>query len=132
MTRTPESHHESPLILIIEDDEKSRRLMVDVLNHQGYRVMETDNAEDGIDIVRRERPALVLVDIHLPGMSGVDALRVIRADNDIKATRIMAVTASVMGSERHKIKAEGFDAFEPKPINLKQFLVTVKALAYLT
>ena len=132
MTRTPESHHESPLILIIEDDEKSRRLMVDVLNHQGYRVMETDNAEDGIDIVRRERPALVLMDIHLPGMSGVDALRVIRADNDIKATRIMAVTASVMGSERHKIKAEGFDAFEPKPINLKQFLVTVKALAYLT
>jgi len=127
-----DSPFKSPLILIIEDDEKSRRLMADVLNHQGYRVLETDNAEDGIAIMRRERPALVLMDIHLPGMSGVEALRVIRADDIVKTTRIMAVTASVMGSERHKIKAEGFDAFEPKPINLKQFLITVKELAYLT
>jgi two-component system, cell cycle response regulator DivK len=121
---------ESALILIVEDDEKSRRLMADVLNHQGYRVIETDNAEDGIDIMRRERPDLVLMDIHLPGMSGMEALRVIRADDSIKTTRIMAITASVMGSERHKIKAVGFDAFEPKPINLKAFLIAVKELAY--
>ena len=120
------------MILIVEDDEKSRRLMTDVLNHQGYRVLETDNAEDGIDIMRRERPDLVLMDIHLPGMSGMEALRVIRADDSIKTTRIMAITASVMGSERHKIKAVGFDAFEPKPINLKAFLIAVKELAYAT
>lgn len=121
---------ESALILIVEDDEKSRRLMLDVLNHQGYRVLETDNAEDGIDIMRREHPDLVLMDIHLPGMSGIEALSAIRADDSIKTTRIMAITASVMGSERHKIKAEGFDAFEPKPINLKAFLIAVKELAY--
>lgn len=118
------------MILIVEDDEKSRRLMVDVLSHQGYRVVETNNAEDGIDIVRRERPALVLMDIHLPGMSGMDALREIRADESIKMTRIMAITASVMGNDRPKIKAAGFDGFEPKPINLKAFLSAVKELAH--
>jgi two-component system, cell cycle response regulator DivK len=124
------AQEEKPLILIVEDDEKSRRLMVDVLNHQGYRVTETNNAEDGIDIVRRERPDLVLMDIHLPGMSGMDALRQIRADDSIKTTRILAITASVMGNDRHKIKAAGFDGFEPKPINLKAFLNTVRELAY--
>jgi two-component system, cell cycle response regulator DivK len=122
----------TPLILIVEDDEKSRRLMVDVLCHQGYRVTETNNAEEGIEIVRRERPDLVLMDIHLPGMSGMDALKEIRADDSIKTTRILAITASVMGNDRHKIKAAGFDGFEPKPINLKAFLNTVRELAYVT
>ncbi len=117
-----------PLILIVEDDEKSRRLMADVLSHQGYRIAETDNAEEGLGIVRRDHPALVLMDIHLPGMSGLEALRAIRADTAIHATRVLAVTASVMGSEREKIKSAGFDGFEPKPINLKAFLATVKKL----
>ena len=119
-----------PLILIVEDDEKSRRLMVDVLSHQGYRTVETNNAEDGLEIVRRDHPALVLMDIHLPGMSGLDALHQIRADTHIKSTRILAVTASVMGNDRHKIKAAGFDGFEPKPINLKAFLKTVEELIF--
>lgn len=119
-----------PLILIIEDDEKSRRLMVDVLSHQGYLVAETNNAEAGIDVIKRDRPALVLMDIHLPGMSGVDALKIIRSDDSIKSTRIMAITASVMGNDRDKIKSIGFDAFAPKPINLKEFLASVKTLAY--
>ncbi len=114
------------MILIVEDDEKSRRLLVDVLSHQGYDVAETDNAEDGLEVVRKRHPALVLMDIHLPGMSGLDALRVLRAEEGIKATKILAVTASVMGNDRDKIKAAGFDGFEPKPINLKTFLTTIK------
>jgi two-component system, cell cycle response regulator DivK len=116
------------MILIVEDDEKSRRLMSDVLAHQGYRVREADNAEDGLDILRSERPALVLMDIHLPGMSGMEALNRIRADATIAATRVLAVTASVMGNDRDKIRAAGFDGFEPKPLNLKGFLATVAGL----
>lgn len=116
------------MILIVEDDEKSRRLMSDVLLHQGYRVSEVGNAEDGLDLVRRERPVLVLMDIHLPGMSGVDALNRIRDDAAIAGTKVLAVTASVMGNDRDKIKAAGFDGFEPKPINLKAFLATVAGL----
>lgn len=116
------------LILIVEDDEKSRRLMSDVLSHQGYQIAEAANAEDGLEIVRRDHPALVLMDIHLPGMSGLDALREIRRDVSLRATRVLAVTASVMGNDRKKIHDAGFDGFEPKPINLRAFLQKVSDL----
>ena len=119
---------EQPLILIVEDDEKSRRLMKDVLEHQGYAVVETDQGEIGLEMIRELHPALVLMDIHLPGISGLDAIREIRADERIANTRVMAVTASVMGNVREKIRDAGFDAFEPKPLNLKDFLGTIRAL----
>ena len=116
------------MILIVEDDEKSRRLMKDVLEHQGYAVMETDQAETGLDIIRKCHPQLVLMDIHLPGISGMDAIREIRADASIAATPVIAVTASVMGNVREKTRAAGFDGFEPKPLNLKAFLGTIRGL----
>jgi len=119
---------EPKLILIVEDDEKSRRLMVDVLSHQGYEVAQVGTAEAGLDVMRQRHPDLVLMDIHLPGMSGLDALRQVRAEEAIKSTKILAVTASVMGNDRDKIKSAGFDGFEPKPINLKAFLATIARL----
>ena len=119
---------EKPLILIVEDDEKSRRLMKDVLEHQGYAVMETDQGEVGLDLIRSCHPQLVLMDIHLPGISGLDAIREIRRDAEIAGTPVIAVTASVMGNVREKIRAAGFDGFEPKPLNLKAFLGTIRRL----
>ena len=119
---------EKPLILIVEDDEKSRRLMKDVLEHQGYAVLETDRGEIGLDLIRQRHPQLVLMDIHLPGISGLDAIREIRGDAEIAATPVIAVTASVMGNVREKIRAAGFDGFEPKPLNLKDFLGTIRRL----
>jgi two-component system, cell cycle response regulator DivK len=119
---------DKPLILVVEDDEKSRRLLKDVFEHQGYAVMETDQAEIGLELIRKSRPRLVVMDIHLPGMSGLDALNVIRAEPAIAATPVIAVTASVMGNDRDRIRNAGFDAFEPKPINLKTLLATVTKL----
>jgi two-component system cell cycle response regulator DivK len=119
---------EAPLILIVEDDEKSRRLMRDVLECQGYATMETDHAEIGVELIRRIQPSLVLMDIHLPGISGLDAIREIRGDERICNTPVMAVTASVMGNVRETIFAAGFDGFEPKPLNLKEFLGTIRKL----
>lgn len=119
---------EKPLILIVEDDEKSRRLMKDVLEHQGYAVMETDQGEVGLDLIRKCHPQLVLMDIHLPGISGLEAIREIRGDAEIAGTPVIAVTASVMGNVREKIHAAGFDGFEPKPLNLKAFLGTIRRL----
>ena len=116
------------MILIVEDDEKSRRLMKDVLEHQGYAVLETDQGEIGLDLIRQRHPQLVLMDIHLPGMSGLDAIREIRADAAIAGTQVIAVTASVMGNVHQKICAAGFDGFEPKPLNLKAFLGTIRRL----
>jgi len=119
---------DKPMILIVEDDEKSRRLMRDVLQHQGYDVMETDQGEIAVELMRKLQPALVLMDIHLPGISGLDAIREIRADASIAATPVIAVTASVMGNAREKIRDAGFDGFEPKPLNLKEFLDTIRKL----
>ena len=119
---------EKKLILIVEDDEKSRRLLSDVLVHQGYTVAEASNAEDGLAITRERHPELVVMDIHLPGMSGLDALHVIRGEPAIAATPIVAVTASVMGNDRERIRNAGFDGFEPKPVNLRILLETIRQL----
>ena len=119
---------EQKLILIVEDDEKSRRLLSDVLSHQGYTVAEATNAEDGLAITRERHPELVVMDIHLPGMSGLDALHVIRGEPAIAATPIVAVTASVMGNDRERIRNAGFDGFEPKPVNLRVLLETRRQL----
>ena len=119
---------EKKLILIVEDDEKSRRLLSDVLVHQGYTVAEASNAEDGLAITRERHPELVVMDIHLPGMSGLDALHVIRGEPAIAATPIVAVTASVMGNDRERIRNAGFDWFEPKPVNLRILLETIRQL----
>lgn len=119
---------EKPLILIVEDDEKCRRLMKDVLEHQGSTVLETDCGKICLDLIRQRHPQLVLMDIRLPGISGLDAIREIRGDAEIAATTVIAVTASVMGNVREKIRAAGFDGFEPKPLNLKDFLGTIRRL----
>jgi two-component system cell cycle response regulator DivK len=119
---------EKPMILIVEDDEKSRRLMRDVLEHQGYAVMETDQGEIALELIRKLSPTLVLMDINLPGISGMDAIREIRNDRSIWKTPVVAVTASVMGNVREKIRDAGFDGFEPKPLNLKDFLGTIRKL----
>ena len=114
------------LILIVEDDEKSRRLMRDVLTFQGYEIIETDRGEVALELIRTHHPDLVLLDILLPGISGLDTIREIRSDAAIAQTPVIAVTASVMDNDRHKIRAAGFNAFEPKPLNLKAFLETIK------
>jgi two-component system cell cycle response regulator DivK len=121
---------EKSVILIVEDDEKSRRLIRDVLNHQGYETLETDRGEEALDLMREHHPDLVLLDILLPGMSGLDTVREIRNDAGIAATPVIAVTASVMDNDRDKIRAAGFDAFEPKPLNLRAFLETVRSFAH--
>ena len=116
------------MILLVEDDEKCRRLMKDVLEHQGSTVLETDCGEIGLDLIRQRHPQLVLMDIRLPDISGLDAIREIRGDAEIAATTVIAVTASVMGNVREKIHAASFDGFEPKPLNLKDFLGTIRRL----
>jgi two-component system cell cycle response regulator DivK len=114
------------LIVLIEDNEKNRKLARDVLVHQGYRVVEAESAEDGLAAVGRERPALVLMDIHLPGIDGIEALRRLRADAATAAIPVIAVTASVMTHDRQKILAAGFDGYQSKPISVRPFLAAVR------
>lgn len=117
-----------PVILIVEDDEKSRRLMHDVLVYQGYEVLETDRGEMGLELIRARHPALVLMDIHLPGISGLDAIREIRGDPAIAGTTVVAVTAGIMGNTPEAFRNAGFDDFQPKPLTLKEFLGTIRRM----
>jgi two-component system cell cycle response regulator DivK len=88
--------------------------------------METDNAEEGVRLARQKMPALILMDIHLPGMNGIEALQSLRRETATSAIPVIAVTASVMNSEQHQIMSAGFDALERKPLSIADFLKTVR------
>jgi two-component system cell cycle response regulator DivK len=116
------------LILIVEDNEKNRRLVRDVLQFKGYRIVESETAEEGLRLARESRPDLVLMDIQLPGMSGIEALGELRADPATRGIPVIAVTASAMTHDRQKIMASGFDGYQAKPINVKGFLEAVREM----
>ena len=113
------------LILIVEDNEKNRKLVRDVLQFKGYRTLEAESGELGVALARESLPALILMDIQLPGMSGIEALGHLRADPTTRGIPIVAVTASAMMQDRQKIMAAGFDGYQPKPINVKEFIEAV-------
>ena len=114
------------LILIIEDNEKNMKLVRDVLQVKGYETMEAGTAEDGLAMAAGRKPDLVLMDIQLPGMNGIEALGVLRANPITAKIPVIAVTASVMQQDRKMITEAGFDAYVGKPINLKEFLDAVR------
>ena len=116
------------LVLIVEDNDKNLKLVRDVLQVKGYETIEAGTAEDGIVLARERNPDLVLMDIQLPGMNGIDALKVLRADASTARIPVIAVTASVMQQDRNLITEAGFDGYIGKPINLKEFLDTVRAM----
>src|SRR5262252_1525959 len=116
------------LILLVEDNDNNRLLIRDVLQASGYRVIEAENAEDGVRMASEERPALVLMDIQLPGMSGIEALQRLRADPITRAIPVVAVTASAMTQDRSQIMAAGFDGYQSKPISVKSFLQTIREI----
>jgi two-component system cell cycle response regulator DivK len=113
-------------ILIVEDNEKNMKLVRDILQHQGHTTLEAVTGADGVRIAKEAKPDLVLMDIQLPDIDGIAALREIRRERALDAIPVLAVSASVMPDEQQKIVTSGFDAFITKPINLKQFLDTVK------
>ena len=115
------------LILIVEDNEQNRRLARDLLRVHGYRTIEAMTGEDGVKLAAERAPELVLMDIHLPGISGIEALAQLRAAPATRAIPVLAFTASVMPQDRSDIMAAGFDAFVSKPINLGTFLDAVAA-----
>jgi two-component system, cell cycle response regulator DivK len=114
------------LILIIEDNEKNMKLVRDVLQVKGYETMEAGTAEDGLAMAAARKPDLVLMDIQLPGMNGIEAIGELRSNGATADIPVIAVTASVMQQDRKLITEAGFDAYLGKPLDLKEFLDTVK------
>jgi two-component system, cell cycle response regulator DivK len=116
------------LILIVEDNERNRKLVRDVLQFRGYQTIEAETGEDAVRMARERLPALVLMDIQLPGIDGITALGQLRSDPTTRGIPIIAVTASAMTHDRQKIMAAGFDGYQSKPINVKEFLEVVRAM----
>src|SRR4030095_14600010 len=114
------------LILIVEDNEKNRKLERDLLLYHGYRVLEAITAEEGRRRAQETPPALILMDIQLPGISGIEALTRLRAEPATRAIPVMAVTASAMTHDRQKILDAGFDGYQSKPISVKEFVGAVR------
>ena len=114
------------LILIIEDNEKNRRLCRDVLQVKGYKTIESETAEEGLKLALDQAPALILMDIQLPGMDGITAMKQLKADPKTQSIPIIAITASAMTNNRTTMLAEGFDGYQTKPISLKDFLAEVQ------
>lgn len=114
------------LILIVEDNEKNRKLVRDVLQVKGYRTIESETAEEGIKLALDKSPALILMDIQLPGIDGIAALKQLRADPRTRDILVIAITASAMTHNRQTMLAEGFDGYQTKPISVKDFLGEVE------
>jgi two-component system, cell cycle response regulator DivK len=114
------------LILIVEDNDKNRKLVRDVLQVKGYQTVESETAEEGIKLAVDKAPALILMDIQLPGIDGITALKKLRADPKTKNIPVIAITASAMTHNRQTTLAEGFDGYQTKPISVKDFLNEVQ------
>lgn len=114
-------------ILIVEDNPRNMKLVRDVLQVKGHTTIEATTAEDGIALAKEKIPDLVLMDIQLPKMNGIDALRVLREAAETSKIPVIAVTASVMQQDRKLITEAGFDGYVGKPINLTEFLDAVNA-----
>jgi two-component system, cell cycle response regulator DivK len=114
------------LILIVEDNEKNRKLVRDVLQVKGYTTIESETAEEGIKLALDKSPALILMDIQLPGIDAITALKQLRADPKTKEIPVIAITASAMTHNRQTMLAEGFDGYQTKPISVKDFLAEVQ------
>ena len=110
----------------MEDNPQSLKLVRDILQIKGYQTLETETGEEGVRLARERRPALILMDIQLPGINGIEALQRLRADPVTSATPVIAVTASVITQDRTRIMAAGFNGFQSKPISVNQLLATVR------
>jgi two-component system cell cycle response regulator DivK len=115
-------------ILIVEDNPRNMKLATDVLDHHGYRTLQAVDAEQGLALARTEHPALILMDVQLPGMDGVAALDRLRGDPETSGIPVVALTAFAMRSDRERFLAAGFDGYMEKPIDIAAFPRQIEAL----
>jgi two-component system cell cycle response regulator DivK len=113
-------------ILVVEDNEKSMKLFRDVLRATGYRTLEASTGGQALMLAARHRPALVLMDIRLPDMTGVEALRRLRLDERTARVPVVALTAQAMKGDRERFIEAGFDGYLSKPVDIDELLATVE------
>ena len=113
-------------VLIVEDNELNMKLFHDLLEAQGYDTLQTKDGREALQLAREHRPDLVLMDIQLPEVSGLEVTKWIKEDDDLKMIPGIAVTAFAMKGDEEKIRQGGCEAYIAKPISVTQFLETVR------
>jgi CheY-like chemotaxis protein len=117
-------------ILIVEDNAKNLKLIRDVLQFSGYEVVEARSGEEGVELAGKRAPDLVLMDLQLPGIDGIEALRRLRADPATKGVPVVAVTAFAMRNDRDRTLRAGFDGYVEKPISVRALPSQVKSFLH--
>ena len=115
----------TPAILVVEDNPANMKLAAMLLEGAGYRVLRAASAQEGIALARALTPQLVLMDIQLPGMDGLEATRALKADPATRAIPVVALTAFAMKGEEERIRAAGCDGYITKPYDYKLFLAEI-------
>lgn len=116
-------------VLIVEDNELNMKLFNDLLEAHGYQTVQTRSGLEALDLARAHRPDLILMDIQLPEVSGLDVTRWLKEDDELKTIPVVAVTAFAMKGDEERIRQGGCEAYISKPISLTKFLETVKSYA---
>ena len=113
-------------VLVVEDNERNMKLVRDVLQATGYVALEATTGEEAIELAAVHRPALVLMDVQLPGMTGVEALTRLRGDARTSGIPVLAVTAQAMRGDRERFLEAGFDGYLSKPLDVLELIATVR------
>lgn len=113
-------------VLIVEDNELNMKLFRDLLEAHGYQTSGTSNGQEALGLVRQMRPDLILMDIQLPQVSGLEVTRWIKDDPELRAIPIVAVTAFAMKGDEERIREGGCEAYLSKPISVGKFIETVR------
>jgi len=114
------------VVLVVEDNEKNMKLVRDVLQASGFTTLEATTAEEGIELALAERPGLVLMDVQLPGVNGVEALARLRADERTSSIPVLALTAQAMRGDRERFVEAGFDGYLAKPVDVIELIEAVR------
>lgn len=114
-----------PRILIVEDDLLNRMLMADLFEEYGYEVLQAENGHEAITMARAKGPDLIVMDIQLPRLSGLDAVRQLKSDGELMDIPVIGMSAMARSEADGMIRGAGFDEFLPKPFTLQSMLLTV-------
>ena len=116
----------SKTVMIVEDNELNMKLFNDLLEAHGYRTVATRNGIEALDLARKHRPDLILMDIQLPEVSGLEVTKWIKEDDDLRAIPVIAVTAFAMKGDEERIRQGGCEAYISKPISVAKFIETIR------
>jgi len=116
-------------VLIVEDNELNMKLFNDLLEANGYRTLKTSSGVEAVELARAHKPDLILMDIQLPEVSGLDVTRWIKADEELKNIPVVAITAFAMKGDEERIREGGCEAYLSKPISVSKFIETVRNFA---